>query len=145
MLDWPERCQLAHASLWEDSYRRLKLAHELLGQFGVFLTLLFSSASRSWEISSAVPCPPLAVSGILPFGRRRNRAYPFDARGDDNVPGVPDYLPARLGLLARVVADTRDCPGRKASERVFSGVKRLHTRRNRRTKLICDEKRQGRF
>ena len=34
---WPKRCKLAHAFLWEDSYRRLKLA-QLLGQLSVFLT-----------------------------------------------------------------------------------------------------------
>ena len=35
---WPKRCKLAHAFLWEYSYKRLKLA-QLLGQLGVFLTL----------------------------------------------------------------------------------------------------------
>jgi hypothetical protein len=34
---WPNRCKLAHAFLWEYSYKRLKLA-QLLGQLGVFLT-----------------------------------------------------------------------------------------------------------
>ena len=33
---WPKRCKLAHAFLWEYSYKRLT---QLLGQLGVFLTL----------------------------------------------------------------------------------------------------------
>jgi hypothetical protein len=37
LLGWPKRCRLAHAFLWEHSYKRLKLA-QLLGQLGVFLT-----------------------------------------------------------------------------------------------------------
>jgi hypothetical protein len=36
---WPKRSRLAHAFLWEYSYRRLKLA-QFLGQLGVFLTRL---------------------------------------------------------------------------------------------------------
>jgi hypothetical protein len=39
VLGRPKRCQLAHASLWEYSYRRMKLA-QLLGQVGVFFTCL---------------------------------------------------------------------------------------------------------
>ena len=31
VLGWPERCKLAHAFLWEYSYKKLKLA-QLLGQ-----------------------------------------------------------------------------------------------------------------
>jgi hypothetical protein len=34
---WPKRCKLAHALLWEYSYKGLELA-QLLGQLGVFLT-----------------------------------------------------------------------------------------------------------
>jgi hypothetical protein len=37
VLGWHKRCKLAHAFLWEHSYRRLQLA-QLLGQLGVFLT-----------------------------------------------------------------------------------------------------------
>ena len=37
MLGWPKRSKLAHAFLWEHSYKRLELA-QLLGQLGVFLT-----------------------------------------------------------------------------------------------------------
>jgi hypothetical protein len=37
LLGWPKRCRLAHAFLWEHSYKRLQLA-QLLGQLGVFLT-----------------------------------------------------------------------------------------------------------
>ena len=36
LLGWPKRCKLAHAFLWEHSYKRLKLA-QLLGQLGVLL------------------------------------------------------------------------------------------------------------
>ena len=42
MLDWPERYKLAHAFLWENSYKRLKLA-QLLGQLGLFLALMGAS------------------------------------------------------------------------------------------------------
>jgi hypothetical protein len=41
MLGWPKRCKLAHAFLWADSGKRLKLA-QLLGQLGVFLTFWHS-------------------------------------------------------------------------------------------------------
>ena len=37
VLGWPKICKLAHAFLWEYSYKRLKLA-QLLGQLGVLLT-----------------------------------------------------------------------------------------------------------
>ena len=37
MLGWPKRHKLAHAFMWEHSYKRLKLA-QLLGQLGFFLT-----------------------------------------------------------------------------------------------------------
>jgi hypothetical protein len=37
MLGWPKICKLAHAFLWEYSYKRLKFA-QLLGQLSVFLT-----------------------------------------------------------------------------------------------------------
>ena len=37
VLGWPKRHKLAHAFLWEYSYKGLKLA-QLLGQVGVFLT-----------------------------------------------------------------------------------------------------------
>ena len=36
---WPKICKLAHAFLWEYSYKRLKSA-QLLGQLGAFLTLV---------------------------------------------------------------------------------------------------------
>jgi hypothetical protein len=35
--DWPKRWQLAHAVLWEHSYKMLQLA-QLLDQLGAFLT-----------------------------------------------------------------------------------------------------------
>ena len=34
VLGWPKRCKLAHAFLWEHSYKRLKLQAQLLGQLG---------------------------------------------------------------------------------------------------------------
>ena len=37
VLAWPKICKLAHSFLWEDSYKRLKLA-QLMGQLGIFLT-----------------------------------------------------------------------------------------------------------
>ena len=40
---WPNRCKLAHAFLWEYSYKRLKL-DQLLGQHGVFLTWISYSS-----------------------------------------------------------------------------------------------------
>jgi hypothetical protein len=42
VLGWPKRCKLAHAFLWEHSYKRLKLG-QLLGQLCIFLAL------RGWE------------------------------------------------------------------------------------------------
>ena len=50
-LGWPKRCKLAHAFLWEYSYKIYKLA-QLLSQLGVFLTegavLSFSLAPSSF-------------------------------------------------------------------------------------------------
>ena len=43
---WPKRCKLARAFLWEYSYKRLKLA-QLLGQLGVFLTLVMNPLGMS--------------------------------------------------------------------------------------------------
>ena len=40
MSGWPKRCKLARSLLREYSYKRRQLAHELLGQLGVFLTLV---------------------------------------------------------------------------------------------------------
>jgi hypothetical protein len=37
VLGWPKRRKLAHAFLWEYSYKRLQLA-QLLGQLGIFRT-----------------------------------------------------------------------------------------------------------
>ena len=45
MLGWPKRCKLAHAFLWEYRCKRLKLA-QLLGQLGVFLTLVDATIHR---------------------------------------------------------------------------------------------------
>jgi hypothetical protein len=48
---WPRRCKLAHAFLWGDSYKRLKLA-QLLGQLGVFLT----DGARCEALLTSRPC-----------------------------------------------------------------------------------------
>ena len=40
--DWHKICKLAHTFLWENSYKRLKLA-QLLGQLGLFLALMGAS------------------------------------------------------------------------------------------------------
>ena len=33
---WPKRCKLAHAFLWEYSYKRLQKLAQFLGQLGIF-------------------------------------------------------------------------------------------------------------
>jgi hypothetical protein len=45
VLGWPKRRKLAHAFLWEYSYKRLNLA-QLLGQRGVILTRFFKLAQQ---------------------------------------------------------------------------------------------------
>jgi hypothetical protein len=40
VLGWPKICELAHAFIWEYSYKGLKLA-QLLGRHGVFLACHF--------------------------------------------------------------------------------------------------------
>ena len=61
VLGWPKRRKLAHAFLWEYSYKRLKLA-QLLGQLGVFLTCVFRIfASRSISPTFASSAAPTAV------------------------------------------------------------------------------------
>ena len=47
----PNDAKLAHAFLWEYSYKRLKLA-QLLGQLGVLLTLVFSPLEMRFMSSS---------------------------------------------------------------------------------------------
>ena len=48
-LGWPKRCKLAHAFLWEFSWKRLKLA-QLLGQLGGFLACMIRDLKpeRNW-------------------------------------------------------------------------------------------------
>ena len=68
----PKRRKLAHAFLWEHSYKRLKLA-QLLGQLSIFLSHLASSASESRRsgarsgsyrgIGDSPPAPAAASSG----------------------------------------------------------------------------------
>ena len=49
LLGWPKRCKLAHEFLWEYSCKRLKLA-QLLGQLGVFLTLVYSISNSPYKV-----------------------------------------------------------------------------------------------
>ena len=54
----PKICKSAHAFLWEYSYKGLKLA-QLLGQLGVFLTLITKKpfvSSRN-RCSAVIPAP----------------------------------------------------------------------------------------
>ena len=51
---WPKRCKLADVSLWKYSYKRLKLA-QLLGQLGVFLTVVIRPRSASFIRRIAIP------------------------------------------------------------------------------------------
>jgi hypothetical protein len=70
VLGWPKRCKLAHAFLWEYSYKRLKLA-QLLGQLGVFLTCRHDI--RSSRSCCANVCAPPQGSG----GTTRGSAPPM--------------------------------------------------------------------
>jgi hypothetical protein len=60
MLGWPEICKLAHAFLWEYSYKRLKLAQRL-GQLDVFLTwcLIWFQAWPTSRVLSIAPSTSL--------------------------------------------------------------------------------------
>ena len=51
VLGWPRRCKLAHALLWEHSYKRLQLA-QLLGRHGVFLTCAVVAFVMSWDFQA---------------------------------------------------------------------------------------------
>ena len=50
VLGWPKRCQLAHAFLWEYSYKRLQLA-QLLGQLGVLLATGRGAGARGSRVA----------------------------------------------------------------------------------------------
>ena len=58
MLGWPKRCKLAHAFLWENSCKRLKLA-QVLGRHGIFLTWALQPSENAltprWCISGTMP------------------------------------------------------------------------------------------
>ena len=72
MLGWPKRCKLAHAFLWEYSYKRLKLA-QLLGQLGVFL-----APGAAQALSPICPWPPspLGVGQAVDVTRGRRWRSP---------------------------------------------------------------------
>ena len=53
VLGRPKRCKLAHAFLWEQSYKRLELA-QLLGQLGVYLTCQYASDRNNVSLVSEV-------------------------------------------------------------------------------------------
>jgi hypothetical protein len=57
VLGWPKLCKLAHAFLWEYSYKRLKLA-QLLGQLGVFLTWACGSSPAASAMAASSLCGP---------------------------------------------------------------------------------------
>jgi hypothetical protein len=61
VLGWPERCKLAHALLWEYSYKRLKLA-QLLCQLRVFLTSVGTVGRRG--VVKSVSFRPHFDSGL---------------------------------------------------------------------------------
>ena len=77
VLGWPKRCKLAHASLWEYSYKRLKLA-QLLGQLGVSLT-----CSTSCRISGAPPSQICAANSTSSAGA----SWQLSAWGDNSLSG----------------------------------------------------------
>ena len=73
MLGWPNRRKLAHAFLWEYSYKRLQLAR-LPGQLGGFLTLMKSTRSPSTSLIVAMNLflelnGSLSISGYFAFSR----------------------------------------------------------------------------
>jgi hypothetical protein len=55
MLGWPKRCKMAHAFLWQNSYKRPNLA-QLLGRLDDFLTCASAicrvDAWAMWKTSS---------------------------------------------------------------------------------------------
>jgi hypothetical protein len=75
---WPKRCDLAHASLWEYSYKRLTLAQRRLSHYG--------APDRPWQLEehgvvqeprAAQPEQRLgeggsATSEVRPHGRFKN-------------------------------------------------------------------------
>jgi hypothetical protein len=75
------RCELAHAFLWEHRFKRLKLA-QLLGQLGVFLTLVPSGfaategAHTPGQDGRRTPIPPARICGV-----RKKTPEGFPVRG----------------------------------------------------------------
>ena len=81
VLGWPERCKLAHAFLWEYSYKRLKLA-QLLVQLGVFLTkaMVAGHVGRGGaqeDVAAMKPAPDayLRAAALLGLGRTVTSHY----------------------------------------------------------------------
>ena len=60
MLGWPKRYKLAHAVLWECSYKRLKFPKlaQLLDQLGVFLTWFAAQLLRARLAAAACSFSP---------------------------------------------------------------------------------------
>jgi hypothetical protein len=64
---WSKRCKLAHAFLWEYSYKRLKLA-QLLSQLGVFLTAYLAVDRR---LDAAEACSEVEQQDTIAMVTRR--------------------------------------------------------------------------
>jgi hypothetical protein len=98
VLGRPKRCKLAHALLWEYSYKRLKLA-QLLGRHGVFLTCL----TRMWSTARYRSLCMLSVYSST-AGSLRRRSYLVTVaitQGDD----VPYPVPAQHVAMTTGDAD----------------------------------------
>jgi hypothetical protein len=91
VLGWPKICMLAHAFLWEYSYRRLKLA-QLLGQLGIVLTCGIvqgfcsppPTARAGYHRERAVERPPRPCKNA-----EGEKIYGGERRGRANTPGGP--------------------------------------------------------
>ena len=64
---WPKRCRLAHAFLWEYSYKRLQLA-QLLGQLGDFLTCWMRGQSLGMPFPASDRAEAQAAGSWRPSG-----------------------------------------------------------------------------
>ena len=104
MLVWPKRCKLAHAFLWESSYKRLKLA-QLLGQRGVLLL--------TWRSDSMPRKAPQTVGALIVQSCRRSICSSYDS-------STP--LPSAALVSATVTWQARSVP--VASQNVLSSLPR---------------------
>jgi hypothetical protein len=105
LLGWPKRCRLAHAFLWEHSYKRLKLA-QLLGQLGVFLTCRADDELCGAESSGVLGRPE---SGT-PYGcTSSSSSYTVDCR--PAAPGVGARSAAAAATWEKQVLSARDSSG----------------------------------